>query len=92
MTDLKEAIEATLSQFWEEVALEEAGLPQGVESFADTLDSPSAVDALLRLEKVVGIKLEASELIRRGGYDSKEQFMTHLTERVLQSVEKNNAG
>lgn len=86
----KDAIRQILEEFWEErsVLVEETGT---VEDLIDELDSLSAVDALLPIEELVGTEIEASRVIRRGGYDSKEQFIDHLTHSVERYVEEHQA-
>jgi acyl carrier protein len=84
---IKEQIEKAISEFWEEIILEELALPEDAEKYIDTLDSVTAVDVLVRLEKIVEINLEPFKVIRRGGYESREQFMADLTAKVLAEYE-----
>lgn len=92
MAALNEQIETAIIEFWEEVALEEASLPDEAEKFIDTLDSITAVDILVALEKIVGITLEPYKVIRRGGYESRGQFVQDLTTKVLKAVQESEAG
>lgn len=83
---IKLAIETCLQKFWESHSLAVDGALESVEELIDPLDSLTAVDALIELEKIVGMELPEGRVIRRGGYDSKEQFIEDLTKRVLKYV------
>ncbi len=83
---LKSAIEVCLRQFWDTHSLAVDGASESVEGLIDPLDSLTAVDALIELEKIVGMELPEGRVIRRGGYDSKGQFIEDLTKRVLRYV------
>ena len=83
---LKLAIETCLRQFWDSHSLAVVGASESVDGLIDPLDSLTAVDALIELEKIVGLELPEGSVIRRGGYDSKDQFIEDLTTRVLKYV------
>lgn len=83
---LKSAIETCLQQFWDSHSLAVDGASDSVDGLIDPLDSLTAVEALLELEEIVGIELPEGCVIRRGGYDSKGQFIDDLTNRVLKYV------
>lgn len=83
---LKSAIETCLREFWDTHSLAVDGASETIDSLIDPLDSLTAVDALIELEKIVGMELPEGRVIRRGGYDSKEQFIEDLTRRVLEYV------
>ena len=80
------AIEASLHEFWEARSLEEDLDPNSVESLADPLESVAAVDALLPVETIVGMEIPAGEVVRAGGYQSREQFVKELTQAVIDYV------
>ena len=46
----------------------------------------TATDALQEVETIVDMELPTGEVIRRGGYESKDQFVIELTQRVLEYV------
>lgn len=83
---LKSTIEACLQQFWDSHTLAVDVASESVDGLIDPLDSLTAVDALIELEKIVGMELPEERVIRRGGYDSKGQFIEDLTRRVLKYV------
>lgn len=86
VNQLKSAIEACLRQFWDAHSLAVDEVSEFVDGLIDPLDSLTAVDALIELEKIVGMELPEGRVIRRGGYDSKRQFIEDLTKRVLNYV------
>ncbi|RQT56333.1 hypothetical protein DF046_12060 [Burkholderia cepacia] len=77
-------IKTILGDFWDANAI-----PRDPQEATDTgefvapLDSMSAVEVLVLLEEVVGQELEASDIIRQGGYDNRDQFISDVTEHVL---------
>lgn len=86
MSDLKTAIEATLAKFWDERALAAEGQAETVDGFVNEMDSLTAIEALIELEEITHIEIDEGAVLRTGGYDSREQFITDLTERVLKFV------
>jgi len=76
-------IQELLEQFWDEraILIETTGT---VEDLIDEIDSLSAVDALIPIEDLLGMDIEAARVIRRGGYESKEQFVDQLAASVVQ--------
>lgn len=77
----RDFIRQSLAQFWDDRSVE-LGVIATVEGLIDELDSLSAVDALLPIEDRLGIDIEADQVIRRGGYENKEQFVDHLSSRI----------
>lgn len=86
MEQLKLTIEQSLQKFWDAHSLAVDETSEAVDGLVDPLDSLTAVDVLLELEKIVGMELPEGRVIRRGGYDSKTQFIENLTKRVLKYV------
>jgi acyl carrier protein len=86
MSDMKTAIEATLAKFWDERALVTADQAETVDGFVDQMDSLTAIEALIELEKITQIEIDEGVVLRTGGYESREQFIGDLTERVLKFV------
>ena len=85
---LKGAIDASLQKFWEDRSIEVDKNSESVDDFFDELDSLTAVDALIDIEVITGMEIPEGAVIRRGGYNSKKQFIEHLTARVLQYVQE----
>lgn len=80
---LKSTIETCLRKFWKDHSVAVDGTADTVDGLIDPLDSLTAVDALIDLEEIVGVELPEGRVIRRGGYDTEEQFIEDLTRRVL---------
>lgn len=86
MADIEATIRAKLEEFWDDRAI--ASGPAGqttVDELLAPVESGTAVEVLVELDAITGLKLPAS-LIRTGGYDSKHQFVEHLTDKVMQRV------
>lgn len=52
------------------------------------MDSMTAVEALIAVEKIIGMDLPSGYVIRRGGYNDQEHFINDLTARVVIYVEE----
>lgn len=82
MHDRLPEIRAELEQFW---ADQDPLAPHGsgtVDDLVAEMDSVTACEALERLETLLGIELPSGDLIKRGGYDSKDQFVDELSVAV----------
>lgn len=91
MSDLKTGIEEELARFWDEQSIAIDGESQDIDDLVAAMDSFTATEVLESLEKMLGMELPSGELIRRGGYDNKDQFIEHLTKRVLEYVAEHRA-
>jgi len=83
MNDMKTAIAEALAKFWDERALATSDPADVVGDFVDEMDSLTAVDALIELEDITQVEIDEAAVIRKGGYDSRDQFIGDLTARVL---------
>ena len=86
MAGLKTRVEAELEKFWEEQSISIDGDSEAIDDLVAAMDSFTATEVLERLESTLGMELPAGELIRQGGYETKNQFIEHLTGRVLKYV------
>lgn len=87
---LEEEIRQLLNDFWGEQAL--GMIPEGdifIDNLTPPMDSLAAVEVLVALDKLVGKKLPES-VIKPGGYESQEEFIAHLTEKVMQACGDQN--
>ncbi len=75
-----------LSVFWDQNVLEIAG--DVGDSCIDVplvpLDSITACDALIDIERIVGQKLPVEKIVRKGGYSSKDDFIEDVTKAVTE--------
>ncbi|MEE4156192.1 hypothetical protein V2I75_02750 [Pseudomonas viridiflava] len=86
--DIKTQIETLLAAFWDKRAQDIIDDPLSTDELGAPLDSISAVDAFVGIDKLVQRKLPVELIIRHGGYDSKEQFVTDITEKVLRHLKE----
>lgn len=82
MEELGEKISSALEAYWASQTLD-AGGTETVDDLVTAMDSFTAVDVLMEIEEIVGMELPAGEVIRRGGYDSKDQFVAELTQKII---------
>lgn len=78
----RERVREALEQFWDDnsIAREET---EDVEGLIDELDSQSAIDVVLMVEKILGgEEIPEEKVIRPGGYDSKAQFVDDFLKRL----------
>ena len=85
MEEKREQIIAALEAFWVGQTLGAEG-GESVDDLVAAMDSFTASDALEEIESIVDMELPTGEVIRRGGYDSKDQFVRELTQNVLDYV------
>lgn len=83
---MKAEIEESLQQFWNDRAINVDMDSESIDDFIDEIDSLTAVDALIDIERITGMDIPEGSVIRRGGYDTKKQFIEHLTASVLKYV------
>ncbi|WP_155626238.1 hypothetical protein [Burkholderia vietnamiensis] len=83
---ITEQIEAVLSQFWDDNAIPVDNSADDTLEYMAPLDSMSAVEVLTHLDEIVGKALDAGSVIRKGGYDTKEQFISDVTTKVLAHI------
>lgn len=82
---MEDDIRQLLADFWDDQSLQ--AIPDGdisIDSLAPPLDSMAAVEVLVELDKLLGKELPAS-VIKPGGYENREDFVTDLTEKVMQT-------
>jgi hypothetical protein len=89
MNKLGESIAAALEAFWASQTLDPAG-GATVDDLVAAMDSFTATDVLEEIEHIVDMELPTGEVIRRGGYDNKDQFIIELTAKVLEYVEEHH--
>lgn len=78
----REQVREALEKFWEEtrIAVKET---EKVEGLIDELDSQSAIDVVLRIEKIFGgTEIPEEKVIRPGGYNNKQHFLEDFLARL----------
>lgn len=87
MNDKKQEIEACLEKFWDDMAIDVGEDPQDTGSLIGApLDSLTVMEVMLEIDKLLNRKIPADIVIRKGGYESREQFVEQLTAEVLKYV------
>ncbi len=88
MSELADRVKAALEEFWDERAIPaEGGAPATVDELVGPVESMVAVDVLVALDKIAGMKLPNS-LIQAGGYKTKGEFANKLGAAVLAHITK----
>lgn len=88
MSEIEARIRAELEKFWDERAIPVGSSGEtAVEALAAPVESMTAMDVLAGLDKITGLKLP-NTLIRRGGYNTRDQFVDLLTAKVMKRVQE----
>lgn len=88
MNDVKSDLESVLGKFWDDQALPTAAdidQVSTVDEMALPLDSISSCEVLTIVEPILGHKVDAEDVIKKGGYASKEEFVRELSEALLRT-------
>jgi hypothetical protein len=93
MNDVKSNLETALGKFWDEQALPSNSHPEQISTVEEMelpLDSISSCEVLTIVEPILGHKVEAEDVIKKGGYASKEEFVQELSEALLRTLSGKN--
>lgn len=89
MDSMKSQIEQLLRDFWRDRAIALGELPGSTEDLGAPLDSMTTIEAIMEIDTLLDCKLPVEKIIRQGGYESEEDFVSEVTTRVLQVVAEN---
>lgn len=83
----EQAIRDALDGFWNNVVVPDQAASLGLSPGA-ALDSLTATDVLITIETVLGLKDQElpQTLVKSGGYESKDEFIKHLSESIKACV------
>lgn len=88
MSGLEDKIKAALEAFWDERAIPvDGGAATAVDGLVGPVESMIAVEVLVTLDKITGMKLPNS-IIQAGGYRTKDEFVNKLSAAALTYVAK----
>lgn len=88
MSELASKIKTALEEFWDERAIPaEGGSASTVDELVGPVESMIAVEVLVTVDKITGMKLPNS-IIQAGGYRTKDEFVTKLGAAALAHVTK----
>jgi hypothetical protein len=83
MDELEGKIKAALEEFWDERAIPaDGGTASTVDELIGPVESMIAVEVLVALDKITGMKLPNS-IIQAGGYGTKDEFVSKLGAAAL---------
>ena len=86
MDELAAKIKDALENFWDERAIpEEGGEVTTIDDLVGPVESMTAVDVLVTLDEIAGVKLP-NTVIQAGGYLTREEFVTKLGAAVLEHL------
>lgn len=89
MTDKKAAIEKLLSDFWDRMAIEMGAPPEATSDLEAPLDSLTSMEALLEIDELLSRKIPVDAVIQKGGYQSREEFVGQVSQRVQEYISEN---
>ena len=88
MREMADKIKAALEEFWDERAIPaDGGSATTVDELVGPVESMIAVEVLVTLDKITGMKLPNS-IIQAGGYKTKDEFVAKLGAAALAYVAK----
>lgn len=88
MSELEGKIKAALEEFWDEYAIPaEGGAASTVDELIGPVESMIAVEVLVALDKITGMKLPNS-IIQAGGYKTNDEFVSKLGAAALAYLAK----
>lgn len=88
MNQMANRIQSALEEFWDERAIPaEGGTVTTVDELIGPVESMIAVEVLVTLDNITGMKLPNS-IVQAGGYNTKDEFVNKLGEAALAYVAK----
>lgn len=91
MDELEGKIKAALEEFWNDHAIPaEGGAASTVDELIGPVESMIAVEVLVTLDKITGMKLPNS-IIQAGGYSTKNEFVGKLGAAALAYVARKSS-
>lgn len=88
MSEMANQIKAALEEFWDERAIpSQGGAATTVDELIGPVESMIAVEVLVTVDKITGMKLPNS-IIQTGGYKTKDEFVNKLGAAALAHVAK----
>ena len=86
MSSLQDQIESVLSTFWDQNSIQlHSNAKAAIEPLVP-LDSITACEALIDIEALVKKELPVGEVVKRGGYATKDEFVAEVTKTVLSYI------
>lgn len=92
MDDLKQKIEDHLGHFWDERAIDIGGEPGDVSDLGVPMDSLTSIEVLLEIDKLLGRVVPVEMVIKKGGYQTRGEFVEEVAFKVLTFIAENSNG
>lgn len=89
MEHLKAQIEKRLAEFWDERAIEMWEDPQDISELGAPMDSLTSMEVLMEIDQLVGREVPVDVAIKKGGYQTREEFVEHVTSNALKFLAEN---
>lgn len=83
---LIEKIRTHLNDFWDEQAIAVDTDSTSIDDLVAAMDSKTAVEALIEVEDMVDMELPVGDVVRQGGYRSRDDFVEELTRSIVKYV------
>ncbi|RJG11708.1 hypothetical protein [Massilia cavernae] len=87
MKELESKIKEALDDFWEDRAIPTSDGGSIVDVLVAPVESMTAVEVLIELDKITGVKIP-NTVIQAGGYMTKEEFIEKLTAAVVKHLKR----
>jgi hypothetical protein len=84
MDELKSEIEQRLRDFWQARAIAVSEAPTSTDELGAPLDSITSLEAIMDIDELLNRKLPIYRIIRKGGYESEDDFVSDVTAKVLE--------
>lgn len=92
MSELQAKIEQLLRDFWQQRAIAISDSPDSTEELGAPLDSITSMEAIMDIDELLDRKLPVEQIIRKGGYEDEDTFVSEVTAKVLAIVETPSHG
>lgn len=86
MNDKRKELQRLLGKFWDENEIPGDPDASDTASLGAPMDSLTAVEILIEVDKLYGKKLPVNSVIQRGGYKDKAEFIEKLVAQVEKVV------
>ncbi|MBB4767673.1 hypothetical protein DYQ94_14640 [Xanthomonas sp. LMG 8993] len=86
MDEKKQKLLQILSEFWDQNEIPKDPEPSSTEGFGAEMDSLTAVEVLIEVDKLYGKKIPVDAVIQRGGYKDKVEFVEKLSGEIIKAA------
>ncbi|HET7662337.1 MAG TPA: hypothetical protein VFK31_01760 [Rhodanobacteraceae bacterium] len=87
MSGHRAELEKILNDFWVSNEIQMEDTPTSTDQLGAAMDSITAVEVLIEVDKLFNCTVPVEAVIQRGGYKDKEEFVSKLRDQILKAVE-----